>query len=230
MKQFLILLLLSAPALAIDTTIEGGRMELVNKGNTVLFTDGVKLVRGIDQLKAARMETNQNRDRVFVKGNVRLLRTVSSTETWTGNGDKGFYDTQTGAGYLEGEKDKKARVVHTEILSSTSTRIVTLYADRIDFEREKKRSTAKGRVQGDTVDPATQEKYEFWADQADFDGAANTIVLSGETQPLVVQTVKDGSRRVWGDKIVYNTETKNMLSEGNARAVFVDVNGVQENK
>jgi lipopolysaccharide export system protein LptA len=222
MRWFIVFILSVAPLAAVETRIKGGRMEMINKGETVLFVDGVQLDRGTDRVQANRMETNKQRDQVKTKGNVRLFRQVSSTETWQGFGESGFYNTQNGTGYLLGEGKKKARIVHTEVLSSTVTRVVHLTADRIDFMREAKKATAKGFVQGDSVDQITGDRYEFWSDVADLDGESNKVTLYGASQPIVIQTAVEGRRRVRGDKIVYFTESHRLSSEGNAEAVFED--------
>jgi lipopolysaccharide export system protein LptA len=212
-------------ARAVDTTISGGRMELLNKGDKVLFTGGVELNRGADKVLANKMTTNKKRDRVRVEGNVRLYRKISSTETWEGTGASGFYNTVHGSGYLEGAKGVKAHIVHTEILSSTSTRIVHIYADRIDFSRAPQSATATGRVEGKTVDPQTGDHFDFWAEHAFFDGTTKELTLDGTPQPVVIQTLVDGRRVLKGDKIVYFNETQHMTSEGNAEAVFEDAKG-----
>lgn len=212
-------------ATAVDTTIKGGRMELINKGESVVFTGGVQLDRGPDRLESARMETTRNRDKVTAKGNVRLFRRVSSTETLKGNGEIGFYDTRQGAGYLLGTKKKQATVIRTEIISSTVARVVTVTADRIDFFRDTKRALATGAVKGDSADPETGDRYEFWSDEAEFDGEAKKITLSGDRQPLVIQTAAGERRSLRGDTIVYFTEQRRMTSEGNSRAVFENLNG-----
>ena len=206
---------------AADTTIKGGRMELINKGESALFTDGVKLNRGPDQVESNQMRTNRERDKVTVTGNVRLLRRVSSTETWKGFGASGHYNTEEGSGYLLGDNRNQARVIHTEVLSSTASRVVTVTADRIDFLRDTKKAFAQGKVQGSTVDPDTGDKYEFWSDRAEFDGEEKKLTLTGETQPLVLHTEEAGGRRTLrGDKIVYFTDDRRMTSEGKSRAVF----------
>jgi lipopolysaccharide export system protein LptA len=220
----MIVLCLLAPgaARAVDTTITGGRMELLNKGDKILFTGGVVLIRGNDKLTSTQMTTNKKRDKIDVAGNVRLFRRVSSTETWEATGDSGFYNTQQGSGYLIGSA-QKAHVVRTEILSSTMSRVVNLYADRIDFAKAKQFATAKGGVQGKSVDPTNGDHYDFWSDQADFDGEASRITLTGEVQPLVIQTLEKGRRVIKGDKIVYFQKDQRMISEGHAEAVFEDV-------
>ncbi len=216
----LVFVLCTGVSHAAETIIKGGRMEMINKGETVVFTDGVKLDRGTDRMESQEMRTNQSRDKVFVKGNVRLQRNVSSTESWKGYGDSGYYSTSEGSGYLLGSKKQQAKVVRTEILTSTSSRIITVVADRIDFFRDAKKAYAKGSVYGTTVDPENGEKYDFWSEEADFDGTAKKIVLSGPVQPLVIQTAGASKRTLRGDKIVYFTEEKRMYSEGKSRAVF----------
>ena len=217
-----LLAICSGSLFATETTIKGGRMELINKGDSVLFTKGVRLNRGTDQIDARQMKTNRDRDKIEVKGDVKLFRRVSSTETWQGFGESGYYDTQEGSGYLLGSKKEQAKVIHTEMISSTSSRVVTLIADRIDFLRDTNKAYAKGSVQGTTVDPETGEQYDFWSDNADFDGEEKTVTLYGEAQPLVVQTTSDGRRTLRGDHIVYFTEEQRMTSEGHSYAVFED--------
>ncbi len=212
--------LFSSTLHAEETTIKGGRMELLNKGDTVRFSGGVRLNRGTDQLISENMQTNHERDKVYAQGDVKLFRKVSSTETWQAFGDKGFYDTQVGSGTLWGKGVKRARVVHTEVLSSTMSRVVNLRADRIDFYRETKRAYAQGTVSGEAVNPENGERFEFQSEIADFDGDKKIITLSGKTQSTAVQYTKEGRRTVTGDKIVYYTELKRMKSEGHARAVF----------
>jgi lipopolysaccharide export system protein LptA len=221
---FLSIALLASPLLAVDTTIKGGRMELVNQGESVLFTNGVRLDHGTDQLKSERMRTNKTRDKVDAAGNVRLFRQVSSTETWNGFGESGFYDTKAGSGYLMGSKNDPAHLIRTEILTSTSSRVMHLYAHRIEFYREPQRTIATGQVRGSTMDPQTLDQSEFWSDQADFDGAAKAVTLTGAVQPRVRQQNGLNEKTVTGDKIVYSTESQRFLSDGHAQAVFVDAN------
>lgn len=195
-------------------------MELLNKGDTVLFHDGVRLEREFDTLEANEMQTNKTRDKVNAQGDVRLFRQISATETWHGYGESGFYNTQNGTGFLLGDNKKKARVVHTEILTSTMSRVMNVTADRIDFSRGAKTANAKGFVQGATTDPWTGERYEFWADQADFDEENNKVTLYGAYQPIVIQSLIQGRRTIKGDKIIYFSLEQRFRSEGNATAVF----------
>lgn len=219
----LVLLMLSAlPLWAAETTIKGGRMELINQGDIVLFTDGVRLDRGGDRMESSRMKTNKTRDKVTAEGDVRLFRQVSSTETWHGFGETGFYNTQSATGYLIGIKGKKAHVIHTEILSTVSSRVVHVYANRIDFFRDTRKAFAQGAVQGQTIDPDTKDRYDFWSEEAHFDGEKNEIRLSGTIQPIVMQVNGPNKKTIWGDVIVYNTDTKHLVSEGKAQAVFED--------
>ncbi len=205
-------------------------MELLNKGEKVLFTGGVELNRGTDKVLAQKMTTNKKRDQVAVKGDVRLFRRVSSTETWEGAGDSGFYSTQLGSGYLMGANGVKSSIVHTEILSSTITRVVHIYGDHIDFSRTPQQATATGRVVGKTIDPQSGDHFDFWSDHAFFDGQANEITLSGTPQPLVIQTLEKGRRVMKGDKIIYFNQSQRMISEGNAEAVFEDVKEPKDTK
>jgi lipopolysaccharide export system protein LptA len=212
----------AAPAPALDTTITGGKMELINKGDKVLFTDGVELNRGGDRLIANKMTTNKKRDKITAEGNVRLFRKISSTETWEAKGVTGFYNTKDSSGYLEGSAKGKAEVKHTTVFSSTSTRVIEIYADRIEFQRLAQQATAIGRVEGQTVDPETGDHFDFWCEHAFFDGKSRQIVLTGSPQPRVIQTLLEGRRTIRGDKIVYFHESQRMISEGNAQAVFED--------
>lgn len=217
------LFVLATQVSAVDTTITGGRMELLNKGETVLFTGGVELNRGIDRVLANQMKTNKQRDQVTAEGNVRLYRHVSSTETWEGSGDTGFYNTKQGAGYLLGRKTAQAHISHTEILSSTMTRVIHLYGDRIDFSRSPQQVIATGHVAGNTIDPETGDHFDFWADRALFDGDQHAVTLTGESQPIAIQTLQTGRRVIKGDKITYFHQSQRMISDGHAQAVFEDV-------
>ncbi|MBV9079775.1 MAG: hypothetical protein JO102_01505 [Elusimicrobia bacterium] len=213
--------LLAAPlAHGVDTTIKGGRMEILNKGGEAVFTGGVKLDRGTDEMRAEEMRTNRERDKISAKGNVSLFRQTSATETWRAYGESGFYDTKTGDGYLVGKK-KQARVIRTEILSSTATRQIEILADRIDFAKEGQRATAKGLVYGKTVDPDTGDLYVFESDQADYQGDDKQIILTGaDLMPLLTQTGPKETRRVTGEKIIYYIDSRRLISEGSAQAVL----------
>jgi len=116
----------------------------------------------------------------------------------------------------------KAHVIHVEVLSSTASRVVDVYADRIDFLRLSQQATATGRVEGHSTDPATGDVYNFWSDEAFFDGQTDQIVLSGIVPSVVVQVLENGTRTIKGDKIVYFDKDQRMISEGNAQAVFED--------
>lgn len=195
-------------------------MELLEKGEKVLFRKGVRLVRGIDTVEANEMVTNKGRDRVTATGNVRLHRNVSSTETWRGRGQEGFYDTKTGEGYLLGKKDQ-AHLTRTEILSSTTTRELNVLADRIDFSENAARAVAQGRVYAKTIDPETSNLYEFWSDHAVFDNHEKILTLTGKKQPLVKESAEGETKTITGDVITYQVEQKVFVSDGNAVAIFL---------
>lgn len=211
-------LLLAGACFAENTTITGERMELLNKGEVVVFSGNVHLVRGDDDMRAAEMKTNKARDRITARGRVRLVRIASATETWKGFGDVGHYETQTGTGYLLG-LDKRARMVREEVVSSTETRTMEILADRIDFSREPQRAFARGSVFGTTTDPETGERYEFRAAEAEYRGAERRIILFGEPRPVLTQSGGPKTRRITGDRIIYYLDQRRLISEGSARAV-----------
>jgi lipopolysaccharide export system protein LptA len=215
-------LALAGTAGAIDTTIKGGRMELLNQGDQVRFEGGVTLERGNDILRAAEMVTNKTRDKVNVKGDVRLLRRMPNNESWKGYGATGFYDTKSGGGYLQGGKER-AHIVHVEVISSTQTRRTDLYAKRFDFKNKGASAVGNGNVYGTVTDPQTGDMYEFWSDRADYDGDSRKIVLSGARQPLVKQTGTGPTRTIRGDTVTYFVEQRRMISEGNAQVVTTEM-------
>ena len=206
---------------AVDTTISGGRMEMVDKGQEVRFTGGVKLLRGIDTLTSKEMRTNRTRDKVNVKGNVKLTRNASSTETWKAFGDTGFYDTKEGTGYLIGTV-KRARVTRTEIFSSTQTRVTDIFADRIDFYRDGQRAFAQGNVYGKTIDPKSGDVMEFRSQEAEHLGDEGKVTLTGRTEmPVLTQTGVKGTKRVTGKTIIYYIGSQRLISKDSAQAVVV---------
>lgn len=207
---------------AVDTTIKGGRMELLDKGTTILFKGGVTLHRGEDVLKANEMKTTNRRDKVEATGNVRLLRTLARGETVRATGRRGFYDTKTGEGYLVSEGEKQAHVIYRDVSISTSPRRVDIFADRIDFARAANEGVATGDVKGDTTDPATGEKVYFWADKAVYRLGDRQIVLTGATQPRVQQHTAAGKRQISGETIIYYIDSRRMIADGDAEAWFVE--------
>jgi lipopolysaccharide export system protein LptA len=211
----------AAPAAhGVDTTISGGRMELVNKGDEALFTGGVTLERGADTLLSREMRTNRARDKINVKGNIRMTRHVSSTETWKAFGDTGFYSTKDGAGYLIGTA-KRAHVTRTEIVSSTETRVMDIFADRIDFVREGQRTFAQGNVYGKTIDPKTGDVMEFHSQEAEHLGDEGRVTLTGKTEkPVLTQAGVKGTKRVTGKTIIYYIDTRRLVSKDSAEAVM----------
>lgn len=226
MKRAFVAVLASAAFFAapvvhgVDTTITGARMELINKGDEVLFSGGVKLDRGIDHVRSRQMRTNKTRDKVTLTGNVRLVRKASSTDTWKAFGDLGFYNTKDGTGYLIGSA-KRAHVERTEILSSTMTRVTDIYADRIDFAREGQRAFAQGNVYGRTTDPQTGDVYEFHSQEAEHRGDEKRVILTGPTEkPVLTQTGKKGTRRVTGKTIIYYIDTRRLVAKNAAQAVM----------
>jgi lipopolysaccharide export system protein LptA len=216
--------LLAAPAShSVDTTIKGARMELVDKGEEVVFTGGVRLERGTDTVIAKTMRTNKARDRVAVKGDVRLTRLTSATETWKAFGDSGFYNTKDGTGYLVGAV-KRAHMTRTEVLSSTSSRYSEIYADRIDFVREGQRAFAQGHVYGKMADPDTGDVYEFNSEEAEHRGDEGRIILTGPTtRPVITQNGPRGFKRVTGKTIIYYIDRRKLISTNNAEAVLQQV-------
>ncbi len=208
-------------AIGEDTIIKGGKMELINKGQEVVFSGGVKMTQATDVLTAREMRTTQNRDKISAKGDVKLFRQVSATETWKGSGEKGAYDANSGMGTLWGGKDP-AFINKTEIVSSTMTRSVDLWADQIDFFRDNKMAKAVGRAQGKTVDPQTNDQYEFWSDQAVYDGKGKVLVLTSKTRARILQTGQTSKREVFGRMITYYVDSGRMVSDGDAQAVMVD--------
>jgi lipopolysaccharide export system protein LptA len=207
--------------LAVETTVKGGHMELLEKGEKVLFRDNVRMERGTDVVQANEMVTTKERDKLSARGNVRLFREVSSTETWRGRGAEGFYNTKTGEGYLVGRVEQ-ANLIRTEVLTSTSSREINVLADRIDFERNVSQAVATGRVYTKTIDPETKNLYEFWSDRAVYDGANKMLTLSGDVQPRVKETASDGTKIITGNTITYQVERKVFVSDGDAVAVFLD--------
>jgi lipopolysaccharide export system protein LptA len=222
----LVLMMISTGLLAVETTVKGGHMELLDKGEKILFRDGVKLTRGTDVVTAKEMLTTKERDKVTATGNVKLFRTVSSTENWKGTGSEGFYNTRTGDGYLV-KKKNKAELMRTEVISSTVTRHMNVFADRIDFAKESSKAVATGRVYGKTVDPDTNNLYEFWSDRAHYDGSGKKIILSGDSPSRVRETGERGIRNITGNVITYFMDTKKFISDGDAMAVFIDKGKLQ---
>jgi lipopolysaccharide export system protein LptA len=196
-------------------------MELINKGQEVVFSGGVKMTQSTDVLTAREMRTTQNRDRITASGDVRLFRQASSTETWRGSGEKGFYDANAGLGTLWGGKDP-AYINKTEVVSSTISRGVDMWGDQIDFFRESKMAKAVGRARGKTIDPETGDQYEFWSDKAVYDGKAKVLVLNSEKLSRILQTGKATKREVFGHAITYYVDSDRMVSDGEAQAVMVD--------
>ncbi len=213
-----LLLLVSAFSAAEETTITGDRMELLDKGAQVVFTGGVHLVRGTDDMRAEQMRTNRERNKITATGKVRLIRQESSTETWKGFGDTGHYETDMGTGYLIGGKKKQAKLTRDAVLSSSQTQSMEITADRIDFSREPQRAYARGRVYGKTVDAKTGEIYEFYAAEAEYRGAERRVILLGVPTPVVTQTGVRKMRRITGERIIYYIDQRRVISEGSARA------------
>lgn len=215
------LVLVAVPSVrGVDTTIKGERMELLNKGEEVLFSGGVRLDRGNDTLLARTMRTNQNRDRVNVKGDVKLTRKMSSTETWKGFGDAGFYNVTNGTGYLLGGVNR-AHLIRTEVVSTAAVKTADIFADRIDFYREGQRAFAKGNVYGKLSDPVTGDVYEFRSEEAEHRGAEGCVVLTGATEkPVVTHVGQKRSKRITGKKIIYYIQSRRLVSTNNAEAVL----------
>jgi len=205
---------------SVTTTISGARMEMIGKGEEVLFTGGVKLVRGTDTLISREMRTNRTRDKVNVKGDVKLIRKLSSTETWKAFGDSGYYDTKDGTGYLLG-KVKRAHIMRAEVLSATQTRVTDIWADRIDFEREGQRAFAQGNVYGKTIDPKTGDVLEFRSQEAEHLGQEGKVTLTGPTEkPVLDQTTLKGTKRITGKTIIYYIDERRLISRDTAEAVI----------
>lgn len=205
----------------VDTQIKGARMEIINKGETVIFSGGVRMTRGTDVLTAKKMTTDKKRENINAIGNVKLTRTLPQGEKWQGFGKKGFYNTVKGTGYLLGGM-KKAHVIYTEVLSSTMTRKIDIYSQRFDFSRPKEKSVAKGKVYGKSRDPETNELHEFWSDKAEYFRGEKKITLSGKSQPKVRQSKGKTEKIITGDVIFYYIDTERFVSEGDAQAVFIE--------
>lgn len=214
-------LAMPAPARAIDTVIKGGRMELRDKGDIVYFTDGVRLTRGPDRLVAREMVTTKSRDRVTAIGDVKLHRDVSEQEKWDGTGEKGYYDTRSGTGYLLRGR-RRAHLTQTKIISSTATQKVDIDADRFDFERDPKIAVATGDVFGTTTNPDTGDVFRFWAEKAVYDGNERKVTLTGNPKPKIHQHVADGERTITGQVIIYYIDSQRLVSKDDAEAVFTE--------
>lgn len=225
----------AAGLFAVETTIKGRRMDIIEKGQAVVFKGDVRLIRGGDLLTANEMRTTRARDSVTAVGNVRLFRRLSSTETVTAYGRSAFYETRTGAGHLEGN-GKQARIIHSAVLSSTMTRRIEIRADRVDFFREGQRAIARGQVTGETTDPATKELYEFASPEAEYQGENRSIILrtgGGRRpagRPVLTQTLGEERKTITGDRITYHLDDERLISEGGARAVLVQSGDPEESK
>lgn len=192
-------------------------MEVVKKGDEIIFRDGVHLVRGSDTIDATEMRTTQRRDKVTAKDKVVFKRILSTTERLVGSGTRAFYDAENGSGYIVGGFSR-AHVVRTEVVSSTLTRRLDLMARRFDFDRDGRTAVATGAVYGKTVDPADGSVYEFWSDRAVYLDDEKKLVLTGKKQPRMKQSLAGAERRVLsGDMIEYSISTQRLVSRGRAR-------------
>lgn len=196
-------------------------MELVDKGDVVRFIGGVVLTRGNDILRADRMETNKHRDKVFANGRVHLFRKMLTGEKLNAYGDQGFFNTESGDGYLE-SRSKPAHLVYDKVLSSTATRELDIYADRFDFSQVRSTGVATGNVTGSTIDPNTGDHFQFWTSSADIDQGDQTVRLYGPVVSKIRQETAKGYRTIEGDVITLKSDDRTMLAEGNARAIFYD--------
>jgi lipopolysaccharide export system protein LptA len=204
-----------------DTTIKGDTMELIDKGNIVKFKGHVVLHRGTDVLKANHMETTKTREEVKASGRVELLRDLDTGEKLKAFGDRGFFNTTTGDGYLVGEKKLSHVIYHQSV--ATGTRVMDVYADRFDFSQTQSTGVATGRVNGTTRDAATGTDYQFWAPKAEIhQGRQQVHLTGGDDKARVRQVNESGDREIEGVAITYNLEKRTLHAVGNAQAVFVD--------
>src|SRR5690349_18993757 len=100
------------------TTIKGDTMELLNKGESVLFKGDVVLERGTDVIKAERMETSKFKDKVRAKGKVELIRSMPNGDKLKAYGEEAFYNAKAGDGYIFSER-KPSHVIYHQVITST---------------------------------------------------------------------------------------------------------------
>jgi len=213
--------------MAIETTIKGGSMELIQNGEWVHFKGGVELERDHDRLVAQEMKTTKERDQITAWGKVRLFRKMTESETLQGFGHKGFYSTKKGSGYLLGARER-AEIHYQQILPQKVVRDLYVFANQIDFVEEKTRAVAKGNVYGKTRDPETKEFYEFWADKADYFGDEKKIILTGETKPIIQQTLGADRKEITGEVLTYFMDSRKIVAERKAEAVHIGKKGEQK--
>ena len=208
---------------AAETTISGNTMELVDRGESVLFKGDVKLERGTDVIKADWMQTSKYKDKINAKGQVELQRFMPDGEKIKAFGDTAFFNSKSGEGYILGSRKKLSHVIYTQVVSSTASKTLDMYAKRFDFSENATTGTASGTVYGKSPDEESGMPYEFWSDQADLDNQSKSIRLTGIVQPKVKQAFPGGNRTITGDTIVYSYEAKKFQAQGRAQAVFVEI-------
>jgi lipopolysaccharide export system protein LptA len=196
-------------------------MELIDKGEIVRFKGQVVLTRGTDVIKSNTMETSKLRDKVNANGHVELLRNLPTGEKIKAYGDRGFFNTQTGDGYLIGNR-KQSHVIYSQILSATATRTTDVFAERFDFSQTTSTGLASGRVSGKTTDPNTGDHFQFWSSSAAIDQTTQLMRLTGPTPSKLRQDTAVGHRILEGDTITVRSDGRTLFAEGNARAVFID--------
>ena len=119
-------------------------------------------------------------------------------------------------------KKTQARLVYANVISTSTKKSIDIVANRFDFTKDSTVIIGTGKVYGQTLDPETGDKYEFWSEKADYRGADKMIILTGTPPPFVQQMNGDLKRTIRGNTITYHLDTKVFLADGQSEAVFID--------
>lgn len=227
------------------TVITGDRMNILDQGDAVEFTGGVKMVRGDDTLTADRMVSDEKNKTVRAWGRVHWRRDVPLEGIrWDVWGDEGFFDSANSSGTLRGKR-KQARVRRSPLNNAPGgvltlrSNLVRLFpkgedvsgrvpwvssatVNAVNLSSETSSAEAIGKVYVTYVEGAPQPREtEMWCDRALYDGAVERVSLWQDKQGMARLRQVEGRdvRNLTGRLISYFPKEERLVVERDVTAV-----------
>jgi len=211
------------------TIITGNRMEVLEKGDVLIFEGNVRVRRGTDELRANIVKSYEKEYRIEAYGKVKLERYTREGEKWEIWGDRGIWSKIVSSGTIWGDQ-KQVRILRT--LRDNPDDKLKIKAWRLDI-REKSISTiSEGTFRAtawrnvyivhhrltETGKNKKIEETKTWSRKCHFEGDLVTLTGGfGGKMPRVLQIVSGEKRYLTGERIIYDVSKKSLVAEGQAK-------------
>ncbi|MBN1823593.1 MAG: hypothetical protein JW803_04675 [Endomicrobiales bacterium] len=190
------------------TVITGEKMEIINGGKKVVFTEGARVTKGENVLTARKLVQDKRNNRIDAEGNVKFKTFTEDREPIRGRSDKAYYSPDEGFAKLFSGRPE---IVY---FTKSSTSPVNLTADEITFYEKKEELHAKGEVEVISSSVTAFAPYAVFAQ-----GQKKMVLTGSDPQPVLIHTEGDKKSTYTADRITFFINRDKVLLEGKVHCV-----------